>query len=161
MTALAGRRRRATQMAVAGTVLALIGAAALTVVGVNTLADSKAGRRGDRERQRPVQRLPYTPTALVGTVDDEGRLASMAVVVAKPAGGGSVIPVPVSADASGGEAEFRLPVAETFELEPETLEPRSRSCSAWSSTRSPCSTPISSPPAWRRSASWTSIFRST
>ena len=47
----------------------------------------------------------------------------MAVVVAKPAGGGSVIPVPVSADASGGEAESRLPVAETFELEgPETLE---------------------------------------
>jgi hypothetical protein len=103
VTAIAERRRRATQLAIGGTLIALVAAGALTVAGINTLADSRAGRRASEDDDRPVQRLPYTPTALVGTIDDEGRLTSVVVMAVEPDGtGGSIVELAASADANSG-----------------------------------------------------------
>jgi hypothetical protein len=91
-------------LALAASLLALASAAALTVVGVRTLADSKAGSLADENLDpRPVQRLPYTPTALLGTVDDLGRLTSVVVMAIEPDGtGGSIVELAASADANSG-----------------------------------------------------------
>jgi hypothetical protein len=111
VTALARRRRRATQLAVGGTVLALFVAAGLTLVGVNTLADSRAGRRASESDERPVQRLPYTPTALVGTIDEEGRLTSVVVMAVEPDGtGGSIVELAASSDANSGNTGSLSPL---------------------------------------------------
>jgi hypothetical protein len=122
VTALPGRRRRSTLLAVGAAAVAVVLAIALGILGAVTLYHSTEG--ADAASGQARIEFPATPTELIAAVDDEGRLASMAVVVAKPADrGGSVIPVPVSADASGGEGDARLPVAETFQLEgPESLE---------------------------------------
>lgn len=118
MTAIAGRRRRATQMAVAGTVLALVGAAALTLVGINTLADSKAGKRATETDSRPVQRLPYTPTALVGTLDGDGRLTSVVVMAVEPDGtGGSIVELAASADSNSGNTGSLSPLNAVAKVE--------------------------------------------
>ena len=74
MSAIRSRRKRGTWMALGATVLALIAAIALSLVGISTLADSKAGQLASGGADLPVQRLPYTPTALLGTVDEDGRL---------------------------------------------------------------------------------------
>ncbi len=122
MTALPGRRRRSTLLAAGAAVVAVVLAIALGILGAVTLYHSTEGADAASDQARVE--FPATPTELIAAVDGEGRLASMAVVVAKPEDrGGSVIPVPVSADASGGEGDVRLPVAETFQLEgPESLE---------------------------------------
>ena len=75
MSAIRSRRRRGTWMALGAAVLALFAAVALSVVGVATLADSRAGQLASEGVDLPVQRLPYTPTALVGTIDEDRRLA--------------------------------------------------------------------------------------
>ena len=86
MTASRRRRTRSTWLALAVTVAALIAAGILSVAGVRTLADSQAGRRAAGQRvQLPSQRLPFTPTGLVGVLDDTGRLTSLAVLAVEPA----------------------------------------------------------------------------
>jgi len=71
----------------------------------------------DASDDRPERTFPDTPTGLIAAVDDDGRLASLAVVVVQPSGaGGSIVTVPVSADASSGDGRERLPVAETAQL---------------------------------------------
>jgi hypothetical protein len=115
VTALAERRRRSTVVAAGAIVVALAAAVGLGVVGGLTLYHSTEG--ADASDERPEFVFPNTPTGLVAAVDDDGRLASLAVVVVQPSGlGGSVITVPVSADASGGDGTERLPLAETAEL---------------------------------------------
>ena len=79
MSAIRSRRKRGTWMALGAMVVALLAATALSIVGVVTLADSKAGQLADEGVDLPVQRLPYTPTALVGTLDEDGRLTSVVV----------------------------------------------------------------------------------
>jgi hypothetical protein len=66
--------------------------------------------------------FPATPTASLAVLDDSGRLASLAVLVARPGDGdgpgrgGTIVPIPVSADSSGGFGAERLPVGETVAL---------------------------------------------
>jgi len=115
MTALTGRRRRSTMVAAGAVVVATIAAVALGIVGGLTLYHSTEG--ADASDDRPTLTFPGTPTALLAAVDDDERLASLAVIVGRPGGrGGSVVTVPVSADASGGNGPDRLPLAETVEL---------------------------------------------
>ncbi len=116
MTALPGRRRRSTIVAAVAAAGGVTVAIALTTLGAVTLYHSTEG--ADASSDRPVLQFPETPVGALGVVDDTGKLASIAVFVVQPAGaGGSIIPVPVSADASGGIGDERLPIAETVALE--------------------------------------------
>jgi hypothetical protein len=115
MTALRSRRRRSTVVAAGAAVLAVAAAAAIGIVGGLTLYHSTEG--SDASDDRPELVFPETPTGLLAAVDDEGNLASLALFVVRPSGaGGSIVTVPVSADASAGEGTERLPLAETAEL---------------------------------------------
>ncbi len=122
MTALRSRRRRSTLVAAGAVVLAIVAAAAIGIVGGLTLYHSTEG--SDASDDRPEVMFPETPTGLLAAVDDEGNLASLALFVVRPSGaGGSIITVPVSADASAGEGTERLPLAETAELTgPESVQ---------------------------------------
>ena len=116
MTALAGRRRRATLVVGIATVAVLAVAAALTVLGAVTLYNSTEG--ADPGGDEPELTFPDTPTGAIAAVDGEGKLASIAVLVVQPASrGGSVVAVPVSADSGGGAGPDRLPLAETVALQ--------------------------------------------
>lgn len=111
MTALASRRRRSTIVASAAAVGAIGLVGALTVAGALTLYKSTDGAV---RTATPELVFPRTPTGLLAGVDEDGQLASMTVLVVAPDGrGGSLVPVPVSADASAGEGDERLPIAET------------------------------------------------
>lgn len=119
MTASRARRTRSTWVALVATVVALLIAGGLTVAGARTLADSRAGRLADGQRDvLPEQRLPYTPTALIGAVDDDGRLTSVAVAVVEPDGtGGSLVAFAASADASSGTTGTLAPLAAVLEVD--------------------------------------------
>ncbi len=112
MSAIRTRRRRGTWIALAASVVALIAAAMLTLVGVDTLADSRVGQRAEGQGDDlPTQRLPYTPTALVGTIDDTGRLTSAVVLAIEPDGtGGSIVQLAASADANSGNTGVLMPL---------------------------------------------------
>jgi hypothetical protein len=115
MTALSERRRRSTVVAAGAVVVTVAAAVVIGIVGGLTLYHSTEG--ADASDDRPEWVFPNTPTGLVAAVDDDGQLASLAVVAVRPSGaGGSVIAVPVSADASGGDGSERLPLAETADL---------------------------------------------
>ena len=117
MTASARRRRRNTIVAGVLAVVAALLAVGITAVGASTLVNSRAGRDAAADRL-PVALLPVTPTALVAVVDDAGRLTTMAVLVLDPSGvGGSIVPLPVSADSSLDIGDDRFPLDETYEVE--------------------------------------------
>lgn len=119
MTASRARRTRSTWIALVATVVALLIAGGLAMAGARTLADSRAGRLADGQRDvLPEQRLPYTPTALIGAVDDDGRLTSVAVAVVEPDGtGGSLVAFAASADASSGTTTALAPLAAVLEVD--------------------------------------------
>ena len=95
-----------------------LAAAGLAVAGGLTLYHSTEST--DVSESKPERLFPDTPTGLLAVIDDEGELASMVVLVGAPGGtGGSVITVPVSADASGGNGEERRPFDETLRLDDE------------------------------------------
>ena len=106
-------------MALGAAVLALIAAIALSVVGVATLADSRRPVNWPSEGvDLPVQRLPYTPTALVGTIDEDGRLTTVAVLTIEPDGtGGSIVEIAASADANSGNAGVLEPLNAVLAVE--------------------------------------------
>ncbi|MFZ9041164.1 MAG: hypothetical protein ACO225_05760 [Ilumatobacteraceae bacterium] len=116
MTAIAERRRRATFVGLFAAVLAVVATSALGVAGSSILADSTAGRLASDEQQPLVtRRLPFTATALVGVVDEDGRLASLVIGALEPDGtGGSIVQVPVAADPSSGLDERLTPLDAVF-----------------------------------------------
>lgn len=116
MTALASRRRRSTLLAAGAAVAAIALAGGLAVAGGLTLYHSTDG--GSVAPTVPELVFPDTPTALLAGVDPGGALASLAVIVVQPDGiGGTIVPVPVSADATSGEGDERLPIAESMDLD--------------------------------------------
>ena len=118
MSAIRTRRKRGTWLALGATALALIAAVALSIVGISTLADSKAGQLASSGVDLPVQRLPYTPTALVGTLDEDGRLTTVAVLTIEPDGtGGSIVEIAASADANSGNAGVLAPLNAVLKVE--------------------------------------------
>lgn len=112
MTAVRARRTRATWLALAAAVVGLMATAALSVAGLRTLADSTAGEQAlDDDQPVLAQRLPYTATALLGVVDESGRLTALAIGALEIDGtGGSLVQVPVAADPSSGNADQLTPL---------------------------------------------------
>jgi hypothetical protein len=111
-----GRRRRTTTLAALAAVGGLLLTGGLTYAGARTLWNSTEG--SDAGSGAAELFFPDTPTALLAGLDDDGALASLAVVVVQPDGaGGTVVPIPISADATAGEGEERLPIAETVALQ--------------------------------------------
>lgn len=118
MTAIRSRRTRSTVLALAVAVLSLAAVAVFGVIGARTLADSTAGQLAEGQKvSTPTQRLPFTPTALIGVADDDGRLTSVAVGVLEPDGvGGALIVLAASADASSGNNTVLVPLDAELEL---------------------------------------------
>jgi hypothetical protein len=115
MTAIAQRRTRRTIAAVTAAVGLVIAAAVMFTVGVVTLANSREGEAvGVDDRPRVV--LPSTPNALLAVTDDDGQLASVVVMTLLPEGqGGSIVTIPVNADATAGFGLQRRPLNEFFD----------------------------------------------
>lgn len=85
------------------------------VVGVITLSNSKEGEAVGIDL-RPRVAFPETPNALVAATDEAGRLASLVVVTLLPDGqGGSIVAVPVNADATAGFGLQRRPIVDGFD----------------------------------------------
>ncbi len=116
MTAIAQRRRRRTIVGAATAGLLMVAASAMFVVGVITLSDSRAGEAVGVET-RPRVELPVTPNALLAVTDESGRLSSLVVMTLLPDGqGGSVVTVPVNADATAGFGLQRRPLVGSFDV---------------------------------------------
>jgi hypothetical protein len=113
VTTSATRRRRATIVGAVAVVAGLVAAGTITAVAASTLVNSREGRAAGDDLE--VLRLPATSTALVGVVDDTGRLTSAVAMVLTPDGvGGSIVSLPATADSSLGLGGDRLPLAETL-----------------------------------------------
>lgn len=112
MTAIRQRRTRATVVGLVSAGVALLAIVGLGIVGLETLADSTAGRQAQEDDQPVVaQRLPFTSTALIGVADEDARLTSLVVAVLESDGtGGSIVQVPVAADPSSGNADTVAPI---------------------------------------------------
>ena len=109
LTAPGPRRRRATLVVGATVAVSPSRRSALAVLG---------GSRSTTRPRRPAVdgpsvTFPETPTGLLAAVDDRGRWRRWRCRPARRRGG-SIVSVPVSADASGGGDE-RLPLAEALQ----------------------------------------------
>ncbi len=117
-----------TTRAVVATLACVALAAGLGAAGYAAIANTTDGQVVGGGT--PEVTFPATPTATVAVVDDSGALASVAVLTVRPSDddgspgrGGTVVPVPISADTSGGFGAERTPLNETVDLfGPETLE---------------------------------------
>ncbi len=115
MTAIAQRRKRRTIVGAVTAVLLVAAASAMFVVGVITLSNSQEGEAVGVDT-RPRVDLPATPNALLALADENGQLASLVVMTLLPEGqGGSVVTVPVNADATAGFGLQRRPLDESFD----------------------------------------------
>jgi hypothetical protein len=120
MTVSRHRRRMTTTRAVVASLVGVALALGLGAAGYVAIANTTDGQEvGDGT---PEVRFPTTPTAALAVVDDAGDLSSLAVVTVRPGvdddpgRGGSIVPVPISADSSGGFGTERLPLNETVAL---------------------------------------------
>jgi hypothetical protein len=104
VTALRASRRRRTLGAFAAGMLSLAAVPLLGLVAVDALRNSKEGRNAI-ESTVPLVAVPATPGVLFATVDDTDAVTSLAVMALAPAvgeapaRGGTVINVPVTAEA--------------------------------------------------------------
>ncbi len=115
MTAIAQRRARRTITAATAALGLVIVAAVLLTVGVVTLSNSQEGEAVGVDT-RPIETFPATPNALLTVTDDAGQLASVVVMTLLPEGqGGSIVTVPVNADATSGFGLQRRPLNESFD----------------------------------------------
>ena len=90
-------------------VVLMMAAAAMFVVGVVTLSNSQEGEAVGVDT-RPRVQLPSTSNALLALTDEDGELASVVVMTLLPEGrGGSVVTVPVNADAHAHAAPLSSP----------------------------------------------------
>ena len=125
MTVSRHRRRITTTRAIAASIVGLAVAAGLGAAGYVAIANTTDGQVVSGGP--PEVTFPATPTAAVAVVDQAGNLASVAVLAVRPGEdderrGGTVVPVPISADSSGGFGTERMPLNETVALfGPETL----------------------------------------
>jgi hypothetical protein len=106
-------------LALAITVIAVLGSSALAFAGWRTLSTSNAGRRVTVDSYvQANQRFPYTPTAVIGTANEAGRLTSVVLAVVEPDGtGGSLVALSASADTNLGLTDERRPLAASYEVE--------------------------------------------
>jgi hypothetical protein len=118
VTAIRARRTRSTVLAFLVALVSVAAVGVLAIAGVRTLADSTVGSLAEGQQvTTPIQRLPYTATALIGVVDEDGRLTSVAVGVLEPDGvGGSLVGFAASADAASGNSDVLVPLAAELQL---------------------------------------------
>ncbi len=110
MTALPERRTRRTAVGAIVAVVLVMVAAGLAAAGAMTVANSKAGETVAGET-RPVIAFPNTDNAGLAVLDDAGQLTALIVATVAPTGtGGSIVTIPVNADASVGLGEQRRPL---------------------------------------------------
>ena len=121
MTVSRHRRRMSTTRAVVGSLAGVGLALILGVAGALAIYNTKDGQVQGSDT--PEVQFPATPTAAIAVLDDDETLSSLAVVAVRPADegdeagiGGTIVPIPVSADVSGGFGEERLPLDETVAL---------------------------------------------
>lgn len=115
------RRMSTTRVAIAALVGAGI-AAGLGIAGGVAIYNTTDGQVLGRDV--PEVTFPATPTGLIAVVDGSDNLTSLAAFAVRPASdddddagrGGTVVPIPISADASGGFGTERLPLNETVAL---------------------------------------------
>ncbi len=125
MTVSRHRRRVTTTRAIAASLAGLAIAGGLGAAGYAAIANTTDGQVVSGGA--PEVTFPATPTATVAVVDQDGNLGSVAVLALRPGDdderrGGTVVPVPISADSSGGFGSERTPLNETVALfGPETL----------------------------------------
>ena len=106
--------------AIVASLAAVAVAAGLGAAGYVAIANTTDGQVVGSDG--PEVTFPETPTATVAVVDDDGNLTSLAVVAVRPGDedderrGGTVVPVPISADSSGGFGAERTPLNETVAL---------------------------------------------
>lgn len=112
MTTSLRRRRRVTLAAFAMAVAVLGLVAVLATAGYRELVSSTDGRPAEVDvDSAPTARLPRTATALVGVVDDDGRLTSTVAMVLQPDGtGGTIVVAAASADAGLGATGELVPL---------------------------------------------------
>lgn len=127
MTVSKRRRRVATTEALLVMVIAVGLAVVLGGVGAVAIYHTKDGDR--RSTDAAVDAFAPTPTGLLAIVDDAGALADVSVFAINPDGeltvpgaaaydavGGTLVPLPVAADVSGGHGDERYPLNETVKL---------------------------------------------
>lgn len=116
MTTSVRRRRVATLLALVAGAVGLLLSGVMVAVGASALANSRAGRDASSSTVAAAT-FPSTPTALVAVVDDGGRLTSVAAMVLDPSGvGGSIVPIPATADSSLDLGDDRFPLTETYAI---------------------------------------------
>ena len=82
------------------------------VLGANRLLNEKGG---DSVDDSPTMTIPVTPTALLAVTDARNEVASLAMVALSPSGkGGSVVSIPVGADAEIPKTGTIHRIADTF-----------------------------------------------
>ncbi len=110
MTARPDQRRRRTLIGAVVAAVLVVSAAGLTAVGANAVINSTEGEAVEGD-DRPVAALPSTDNAALAVVDDDNRLTSLIVATLLPSGqGGSIVTIPVTADAGNGFGEVRQPL---------------------------------------------------
>lgn len=115
MTAIGPRRTRRTIVAATIALGLVIAASVLFTVGVVTLSNSQEGEAVGVDT-RPTVSFPPTHNALLAVTDDAGQLTSVVVLTLLPEGqGGSIVTVPVNADATAGFGVQRRPLNEFFD----------------------------------------------
>ena len=117
MTARPDRRRRVTVVGAVVALVLVLTAGGLAALGAVTVIDSEAGETVAAD-DRPVVALPSTDNAALAVVDVDGRLTSLIVATVLPSGrGGSIVTVPVDADARGGFGDERIPLEDVLDLD--------------------------------------------
>lgn len=109
MTALAAVRRRRTAIMLTANLLALVALAGMGYAGVTALRNYEGATRVTTT----TQKLPVTPVAMLGTVDDVDVLTSVTVFVlaAGQQGGGNIVSLPPSTDSTPGIGPARTPLS--------------------------------------------------
>ena len=106
-------------VALVAALVSLVAVGVFGVFGMRTLADSTVGRLAEGQTVTvPSERLPYTATALIGIVDEDGYLTSVAIGVLEPDGvGGSLLTFSPSADAGSGSTDNLAPLNALLQVE--------------------------------------------
>ena len=115
MTALPRRRRLRTALVVFAAFATVVTAVIAGRVGARALGNYTGAKNAASET--PVLALPDTPTAMLATINDANELTSVAILVlSKDGQGGSIVPVPISVDASGTYGDLRQPLYQLYQL---------------------------------------------
>ncbi|MFZ4717938.1 MAG: LCP family protein [Ilumatobacteraceae bacterium] len=117
MSSIASVRRRRTMMMVGASVVVVLALGALLAVGALALARYEGGK----DRTVDATPIPVTHVGMLASVDDQDALTGVTMFVTRPpaadgaaAGGGSIVPVPVSADVLAGLDGQRQSLAEAY-----------------------------------------------